>query len=61
MEGIDEVHRAIEDSELQVYEHHQSKIGSTIVGTWHTIGAPRQHHRFVTRMLKDKNIEEFVY
>lgn len=61
LQGIDEIHRAIEDSELQVYEHHQSKIGPTIVGTWHTIGAPRQHDRFVNRMLKDENIEEFVY
>lgn len=61
MEGIDEIHRALEDSELQVYEHHQSKMGSTIAGTWHTIGAPSQHDRFVTRMLRDKNIEEFVY
>jgi putative Mg2+ transporter-C (MgtC) family protein len=61
MDGIDAIHRALGDSQLQVYEHHQSKIGPTIVGTWHTIGSPRNHDEFVTRMLRDQNIEEFVY
>lgn len=59
--GIDNIHEALEACELQVYEHHQSKIGPTIVGTWHTIGSPKDHDKFVNAMLKDSNIEEFVY
>jgi putative Mg2+ transporter-C (MgtC) family protein len=59
--GVDKIHEAIEACELKVFEHHQSKIGATIVGTWHTIGSPKNHDKFVTTMLKDKNIEEFVY
>lgn len=58
---IDKIHEALKASELQVHEHHQSKIGPTIVGTWHTIGSPKGHDKFATAMLKDKNIEEFVY
>ena len=61
VEAVDNIHEAIEACELKVFEHHQSKIGSTIVGTWHTIGAPKNHEKFVTAMLKDKEIEEFVY
>lgn len=61
IDEIDEIHRELEACELQVNEHHQSKIGPTIIGTWHTSGSPRHHDQFVTRMLKSKNIEEFVY
>jgi hypothetical protein len=60
-EGIDKIHKAFETFDLQVYEHHQSKIGPTIVGTWHTIGAPKNHDKFVSMMLRDSQIEEFVY
>ena len=59
--AIDRIHEALAASGLQVYEHHQSKLGPTIVGTWHTIGAPGKHDKFVTAMLKDASIEEFVY
>jgi len=58
---IDKIHETIESCELKVFEQHQSKIGATMVGTWHTIGSPKNHDRFVTSMLKDENIEEFVY
>lgn len=61
MHGLDEIHKAIEACELQVYEHHQSKKGATIIGTWHTIGSPNNHDQFVMRMLRDQSIEEFVY
>jgi putative Mg2+ transporter-C (MgtC) family protein len=61
VESVDKIHEALDTCELKVFEHHQSKIGTTIVGTWHTIGAPKNHDKFVTIMLKDKNIEEFVY
>lgn len=58
---VDKIHDALKTCELKVSEHHQSKIGTTIVGTWHTIGSPKNHERFASLMLKDKDIEEFVY
>ena len=61
VEEIEEIQKTFEACDLHVYEHHQSKLDPTIVGTWHTIGAPKNHDKFVTRMLKDKNIEEFLY
>lgn len=60
-EKVDKIHAALAACELKVFEHHQSKIGSTIVGTWHTIGPPRHHNQFVSIMLKDRDIEELVY
>lgn len=61
LEGIDKIHAALDASQLQVFEHHQSKLGETIVGTWYTIGAPRNHEKFVSMMLKDRDIQELVY
>ena len=58
---IDEINNALAAHELKVYEHHQSKTGNTIVGTWQTIGSPRHHERFALIMVKDKDIEDFVY
>lgn len=60
-DGIDKIHETLQASDLHVFEHHQSKIGPTIVGTWHTIGSPKGHDKFVTTMLKDSSVEEFVY
>jgi len=60
-EKVDKIHAALEACELKVFEHHQSKIGTTIVGTWHTIGSPKNHEKFAGIMLKDKDVEEFVY
>ena len=58
---IDQINAAFNAHQLQVYEHHQSKTGNTIVGTWHTIGSPKYHEQFSLRMVKDKDIEDFVY
>jgi putative Mg2+ transporter-C (MgtC) family protein len=58
---IDKINEALAAHELQVYEHHQSKTGNTIIGTWHTIGSPKHHERFALIMVKDKDIEDFVY
>ena len=60
-EKIDEINEALAVYELKVYEHHQSKTGNTIVGTWHTIRSPRQHEKFALVMVKDHEIEDFVY
>jgi putative Mg2+ transporter-C (MgtC) family protein len=58
---IDKINEAFATHELRVYEHHQSKTGNTIVGTWHTIGSPKHHERFSLLMVKDKDIEDFIY
>jgi putative Mg2+ transporter-C (MgtC) family protein len=61
VDKIDRINDALADHDLKVYEHHQSKSGNTVVGTWHTIGSPKQHERFALIMVKDKDIEDFVY
>jgi putative Mg2+ transporter-C (MgtC) family protein len=58
---IDRINEELSAHELQVYEHHQSKTGNTIVGTWTTIGAPKHHEEFAMIMVKDKDIEDFIY
>jgi putative Mg2+ transporter-C (MgtC) family protein len=58
---IDQINEALKDHELQVYEHHQSKSGHTLIGTWTTIGSPKNHEKFALLMVKDKDIEDFVY
>ena len=60
-EKIDKINEALAAHELKVYEHHQSKSGNTIVGTWHAIGSPRDHEKISLIMVKDKDIEDFVY
>ena len=60
-EKLDRINDALVAHELKVYEQHQSKSGNTIVGTWHTIGSPKHHEKFSLIMVKDKDIEDFVY
>lgn len=60
-EKLDRFNDALVAHELKVYEQHQSKSGNTIVGTWHTIGSPKHHEKFSLVMVKDKDIEDFVY
>lgn len=61
VDKIDQINEALATHELQIYEHHQSKTGNTIVGTWHTIGSPKHHEKFSLKMVKDKDIEDFIY
>ncbi len=61
VDKIDQINEALEAHQLTVYEHHQSKSGNTIVGTWNTIGSPKQHEKFSVMMVKDKDNEDFVY
>lgn len=58
---VEKIQEAFQTCDLQLYEHHQSKIGDTIIGTWHAIGSPKNHDHFVTIMLKDGDIKELVY
>ena len=61
VEKLDQINTALTAHELTVYEHHQSKSGNTIVGTWSTIGSPKNHEQFALLMVKDSDIEDFVY
>ncbi|HEX6034174.1 MAG TPA: MgtC/SapB family protein [Anaerolineales bacterium] len=61
VDKIDQIHEALDAHQLTVYEHHQSKSGNTVVGTWSTIGSPKQHEKFSLLMVKDKDVEDFVY
>jgi putative Mg2+ transporter-C (MgtC) family protein len=61
IEKVAMIEKAFQNHQLYVFEHHQSKIGDTIIGTWHTMGSIKHHDQFVADMLKDKDIREFVY
>jgi putative Mg2+ transporter-C (MgtC) family protein len=61
IDTIDKIQDVLESCDLKVFEHHQSKISTTIVSTWHTIGSPKNHDKFVASLLKDNDIQEFVY
>lgn len=61
IEKVDQIQQALQTCDLHVYEHHQSKSGDTIIGTWQTMGSPVNHDRFAVNMLKDKEIQEFMY
>jgi putative Mg2+ transporter-C (MgtC) family protein len=61
VDKIDKINEALAAYELTIYEHHQSKTGNTIVGTWHTIGSPKHHESFAQIMVKDQDIQDFVY
>lgn len=61
MEKLDHIQAALRAHNLYVYDQHQSKSGETIMGTWHTMGKPVNHEKFVLEMMKDQEIREFVY
>ena len=61
MDKLDHIQDALKSRNLFVYDHHQSKSGDTIMGTWHTMGKPINHESFVVEMMKDQDIREFVY
>jgi hypothetical protein len=58
---LERIKNALANRQLRVYEHHQPKSGNTIVGTWQMIGSPKHHEKFALLMVKDKDIEDFVY
>jgi putative Mg2+ transporter-C (MgtC) family protein len=58
---VEKVEKALEECSLRVFEHHQTKTETAIIGTWKTIGAPKNQDNFVQLMLKDKDIKELDY
>lgn len=61
LEMTENIYDSIRDCSLQVLEHHQSKTGETIIGTWRAIGSPENHEKFVGKMMRDKGVKELVY
>jgi putative Mg2+ transporter-C (MgtC) family protein len=58
---MDKIQQTLNDCSLHVLEHHQGKSGKTITSTWRAIGSPKNHDRFMSLMLKDKDIKELNY
>jgi putative Mg2+ transporter-C (MgtC) family protein len=61
IDKVDQIREALESCGLSIYEHHQSKSGATITGTWHTMGSAKNHGSFAVKMLRDQDIQEFMY
>lgn len=61
LKKVKKIEKALADCSLQVYEHHQSKNEGSIIGSWKTIGSPKNHEKFTELMLKDKDVKEFDY
>lgn len=58
---IAKVQKAIDACALKVIDHHQTKNEAEIIGTWRTIGSPKNQEKFVQLMMKDKDVKEFDY
>jgi putative Mg2+ transporter-C (MgtC) family protein len=61
IQRIAEIEKDLETCSLHILEHHRTKSDSVIIGRWRAIGAPKNHDRFVERMLNDKDIRELDY
>lgn len=59
--AIERIHQALDECDLQIFEHHQSKMGTRIIGTWQTVGSPSNQEKFVNLLLREEQIEELVY
>jgi putative Mg2+ transporter-C (MgtC) family protein len=59
--AMDKVQKAVIECDLKVYERHQTKTEKFIVSSWKTIGSPGNQEKFVSMMLKDKDVKELDY
>ena len=60
-EKIMEVQKAFEENSMHVLDHHETKSGDTITGTWRVIGSVRGHDKITRKMLEDRDIKEMTY
>ena len=60
-EKIMEVQKAFEENSMQVLDHHETKSGDTVTGTWRVIGSVRGHDKITRKMLEDRDIKEMTY
>lgn len=58
---LDKVENALANCSLKVFDHHQAKSETEIIGIWKTIGAPKNQQKFVQMMIKDRDIKELDY
>lgn len=58
---VEKVEKALNNCSLRIIDHHQTKTENAIIGTWKTIGAPKNQEKFVQMMMKDKDIKELDY
>ena len=61
IQRIEEIEKDLEACSLHVLEHHRTKSDSVLIGRWRAIGSPKNHDRFVEKMLNDKDIKELDY
>jgi putative Mg2+ transporter-C (MgtC) family protein len=58
---VEKIKNALDAHALRMLNHHQTKTEEAIIGTWRVIGSPRNHEKFVDKMVKDKAVKEFTY
>ncbi|HRQ24722.1 MAG TPA: MgtC/SapB family protein, partial [Anaerolineales bacterium] len=58
---LEKVEEAIKKCSLKIFEHHQGKSEKSIIGSWKTVGSPKNHNKFIMMMLKDKEVKELDY
>jgi putative Mg2+ transporter-C (MgtC) family protein len=58
---IPEIEKALKECSLRVFEYHQTKTEKSIISSWKTIGAPKNHEHFTDMMLKDRDVKELDY
>jgi putative Mg2+ transporter-C (MgtC) family protein len=61
IKGADKIKVSLQSLSLRMLSHHQTKTEDAIIGTWHVIGSPKNHEKFVDQMVKDKSIKELTY
>jgi putative Mg2+ transporter-C (MgtC) family protein len=59
--NLPKIQQTLEECSLHILDHHQTKSEDSITGNWRVIGLPKNHERFVEKMLKDKAVREMDY
>lgn len=60
-ESLDTYETYIKTSKLKINRGKQQLANGIISGTWTAVGSPKNHQRFVDKMLQDHNILEFDF
>lgn len=61
LKGVEKIKDALEANALRMLNHHQTKTEDAIIGTWRVIGSPKNHEKFVDKMVEDETVKEFTY
>lgn len=61
LKGVGKIKDALEANSLRMLNHHQTKTEDAIIGTWRVIGSPKNHEKFVDKMVEDEAVREFTY